>query len=228
MYLDLDAGKSVFYNNPDSSKLDDKVIVNGSVNSSVGNVGYLDNKSNIVIAPSGWVGYGDTIDYKRFSLKNKTDLSFVIQATDKAQFTIYELVTKKSGKKTKYSLKKLKSKKLKSNGAGAYVATGINITLKAGTQYYFSVKSTNAAKDGNAGYFVSVTSHASSKAALTMPETSAVQDELSALSGATPVQDDLLAGLADTGDALAGSGISAAAALQQDGNILKQTGGLLA
>ena len=150
MYLDLDAGKSVFYNNPDSSTLDDKVIVNGYVNSSIGNVGYLDNKSfNSVIVPTGWVGYGDTIDYRRFSLKNATTLSFGIQATDAAEFTLYELVTK-TGKKTKYSLKKLKSKKLKYNGAGAYNAVNISISFKAGTNYYFSVKSTNASKGGNA------------------------------------------------------------------------------
>lgn len=224
------ASNSKFYNHSDSKTSDDKVIVNGYVNSSVGNVGYLDNIGPYVtIGDKGWVGYGDTIDYRRFSLASKMNLTFAISATDKVQFTIYELVTKTSGKKTKYSLKKKKSWTPKNNGEGSYVNDKMNITLKAGTSYYFSVKSTNASKGGNAEYFVFITNKASiSAAALAMPEASADLDSWNASSAAAPVQDDLLAGLADTGDTLAGSGISAAAALQQDEIVLKQTGGLLA
>ncbi len=225
------ASNSIFYNNPDSNNSDDKVIVSGYVNSSVGNVGNLEGKYYIGIVPSGWVGYGDAIDYKRFTLNNKTDLSFGVSAKDKVQFALYELVTKKSGKTTKYSLKKLKSKTAKSNGSGSYVADNIKITLKAGTNYYFSVKSTNAAKGGNAEYFVFVTSNVSSKDALTMPEASADLDAWNeSSSAASPVQDDLLVGLTDSGDVFSGTGISAAAApLQmQDDSLFRQTDGLLA
>ena len=224
------SSKSVFYNNPDSNNSDDKVIVSGYVNSSVGNVGNLEGKYYTGIVPSGWVGYGDAIDYKRFTLNNKTDLSFGVSAKDKVQFALYELVTKKSGKTTKYSLKKLKSKTAKSNGSGSYVADNIKITLKAGTNYYFSVKSTNASKGGNAEYFVFVSSNMSSAAALTMPEASADLNAWNASSVADPVQNDLLVGLTDSGDMFSGTGISAAAApLQmQDASLFRQTDGLLA
>ena len=166
------SSNSVFFNNPDSTTVDDKAIVDGHLNSKVGNAGSMDGKFYSVIA-SGWVGYGDTIDYKRFSLKNDADLSFGISAEDKVQLTIYKLVTKKTSKGYKYSLKKVKSKTAKYNGEGAYVASNINVSLKAGTDYYFSVKSTNASKGGNAEYyaFVTATPYGSShSAALTGPE----------------------------------------------------------
>ena len=134
---------------------------------------------------------------------------------------------------TKYSLKKLKSYTPKYSGAGDYVTDKINITLKVGTSYYFSVKSTNASKGGNAEYFVFVTSQASSAAALTMPETGADLDAWNASSSvAAPVQDDLLAGLnmnSGSGDALACSGLSASARLRlEDGGTLQPLSGLLA
>ena len=227
------SSNSVFYNNPDSNNNDDQVIVNGYVNNAVGNVGYLDSIGPYVsIVDNAWVGYGDTIDYKKFSLMSKKNLTFGISATDKVQFTIYELVTKKSGSKTKYTLKKLKTYTPKNNGAGSYVSENIKITLKAGTNYYFSVKSTNASKGGNAKYFVFMPGELSYKDALTMPEAAADPDALTASSSAADsAQDNLLAGLtADgcAGNALADAGVSAAAALQQDESILKQTGGLLA
>jgi hypothetical protein len=168
------SSNSVFFNHADRNNSDDKVLASGYVNSAVGNVGYLDGKSfNTVIVPKGWVGYGDTIDYKRFHLSNNADLTFGIQAGDKVQFTIYQLVTKKTGKGYKVSLKKLKSKTAKGNGAGSYLANDIKVSLKAGTDYYFSVKSTNASKGGNAEYFVFVTANpygSSHSAALTGPE----------------------------------------------------------
>jgi len=239
------SSNSVFYNNPDSNNLDDQYA-----DIAVENVGYLDNKSyNTVIVPSGWVGYGDSIDYKRFSLMDETNLTFGIQATDAAQFTLYELVTKNSGKKTTYSLKKLKSQTLKFNGAEAYVANNINITLKASTDYYFSVKSTNAAKGGNAEYFVFVTSKVSNKDALSMPEAAVDLDAWNVSSSVTELptmdnllagltdfdsgnaQDDLLAGLTDldSGNALAEAGFFASAQLQlEDNGSLQQLSGFLA
>ena len=223
---------SVFFNHSDSSNSDDQVIVSGYVNSAVGNVGYLDSKAPDVVIASGWVGYGDTIDYKRFSLTKKTDLRFGIRATDPAQFTLYKLVTKKSGKTTKTTLKKLKSKTLKSNGAGNYVATNIQISLDAGTNYYFSVKSTNASKGGNAEYFVFLPSTIFSKAALSMPEASADLDAWNASSAAEDSeQDSLLAGLTNSGsgDALAAANVSASTSLQlEDDGALLSLRGLLA
>lgn len=190
------SSNSVFYNHSDSSTSDNEVIFKfdgqSYVNSSVGNVGDLYNATPYVIFASGWVGYGDTIDYRRFSLMSEKNLTFAISATDRVQFTFYELVTK-TGKKTTYSLKKLKSYTPKSNGEGSYVATDMSITLKAGTNYYFSVKSTNAAKGGNAEYYVFVPGKVSNAAALSMPEASAGLDAWTAASsGADPSAQDVL------------------------------------
>lgn len=200
------SSNSVFYNNPDSNNLDDQVIVSGSVNSAVGNVGYLDNATPDVIFASGWVGFGDMIDYRRFSLMSEKNLTFAISATDRVQFTFYELVTK-TGKKTTYSLKKLKSYTPKSNGAGSYVATDMSITLKAGANYYFSVKSTNAAKGGNAEYFVFVPGIVFNADALSMPEASAGLNAWNASSAVADSAQDLLRfGQYDGGtDVLAGA-----------------------
>ena len=115
-----------------------------------------------------------------------------VSATDRVQFTFYELVTK-TGKKTTYSLKKLKSYTPKSNGSGSYVATDMSITLKAGANYYFSVKSTNASKGGNAEYFVFVPGIVFNADALSMPEASAGLDAGNASSsGAEPSALDVL------------------------------------
>ena len=221
---------SVFYNNPDSINLDDEVVVSGYVNSSVGDVGYLDNATPDVIFASGWVGLGDSIDFRRFSLMSEKNLTFAISATDRVQFTIYELVTK-TGKKTTYSLKKLKSYTPKSNGAGSYVATDMSINLKAGTNYYFSVKSTNASKGGDAEYFVFVPGKVFDADALSMPEATAGLDAWNASSsGAEPSALDVLSfGQSDGGaDVLAGaaSAVSGLDSITNDGSDWKNIANL--
>ncbi len=191
------SSNSVFYNHSDSSTSDNEVIFKfdgqSYVNSSVGNVGDLYNATPYVIFASGWVGYGDTIDYKGFSLKNEKTLTFGIQATDRVQFTIYELVSKTSGSKTTHSLKKKKSWTPRNNGAGNYLDHKMSITLKAGKNYYFSVKSTNASKGGNAEYSVFLLPNdISLKDALSMPEASAGLDAWNASSSAANPAQDLL------------------------------------
>lgn len=172
------ASNSSFYNHVDRSNSDDKVIYKGSV-INVSSAGYVDNSFYKIISPytttttTAWVGYGDSIDYRKFALANDADLTFGVSAGDKVQFTIYKLVSKKTKSGYKYSLKKLKSKTAKSNGAGSYVANNLTVSLKAGTNYYYSVKSTNASKGGSAEYFVFVSTDpygSSHSAALTGPE----------------------------------------------------------
>jgi len=136
-----------------------------------------------------WVGYGDEIDYRKFTTKSNAKLSFEIYAHDATKFTIYKLIEKtdKNGDKT-YSLKALQTTKI---AAYKYVTTKL-LALDANT-YYFSMESTNAKKGGNATYNISlydfVSTSKSAKVADSLPEPKSV----SVASAASPLAaaDDL-------------------------------------
>ena len=109
-------------------------------------------KSNTTNVLSDWVGYGDAVDYRQFTIKSGANLSFEISADDAVKFTVYQLIGKTDKKgNTTYSLKKLQSTGVKANVA----AKTKNLKLEAGT-YYFGVESTNAKKGGNATYNIKV------------------------------------------------------------------------
>ena len=98
-----------------------------------------------------WVGFGDKVDYRAFTLDSKATIAFDVQSSDAAKFTVYELQSKTSKGVVTYSLKSLQGVTLK---AGA-PATTKSVKLAAGT-YYIAMESTNAAKGGNADYTVAV------------------------------------------------------------------------
>ena len=98
---------------------------------------------------SGWVGFGDAVDYAGFTLLSSAKVSFSIDATDAAKFTIYQLIQAKDGT---YSLKALQTTSLSYDREFEdYEATTKTLLLEAG-DYYFSVQSTNAAQGGSAYY----------------------------------------------------------------------------
>ncbi|MCQ2380175.1 MAG: hypothetical protein MJ025_04560 [Victivallaceae bacterium] len=99
---------------------------------------------------SGWVGFGDAVDYTEFTLENAADLVFDVIVGDAAKFTIYSLQgkTDKNGATT-YSLKKLQSTSFKTSGSTK------NLLLEKGT-YYMAMESTNAKKGGYVDYTISV------------------------------------------------------------------------
>ena len=105
----------------------------------------------------GWVGFGDAVDYKAFTIGSGAKLSFTLGATDAAKFTVWKLNAKTDKKGvTTYSLKSLQSTKLaKNKTTGAYAATTKTLLLDEGT-YYCSVESTNAKKGGNADYTITL------------------------------------------------------------------------
>ena len=111
---------------------------------------------------SGWVGFGDAVDYKSFRVGSSVKLSFALGASDKTKFTIWKLNSKTDKKGvTTYSLKSLQSTSLaKDRKSGTYAASTKMLLLDEGT-YYFSVESTNAKKGGNADYTVDLNSDAS-------------------------------------------------------------------
>ena len=93
-----------------------------------------------------WVGFGDAIDYRKLTIEDAARLSFSVESTDAAKFTIWT-ADAKTGK-----LKSLQATTLTANKAKTeYSATTKELLLAEGT-YYISMESTNAAKGGNADY----------------------------------------------------------------------------
>lgn len=165
------------------------------------NAGRIDNKKQFDIIVSDWVGYGDEIDYRKFTVQNNAVSSFLVVGSDAMKFEIYRLVDKTDKKSvTTYSLKTLQSVTVKKpKGGDQYIAYTAELKLEAGT-YYFSVKSTNAKKGGSSDYFVAINSmetYASASDALDMPEYPSVADALAMpeTDGAPAIRDELSAGL---------------------------------
>lgn len=145
---------SVFYSKGDNSDDWTDLKTNGAAGA-VGEACVIADGGGEIL--SGWVGFGDAVDYKAFTLGSGAKLSFTLGATDAAKFTVWKL-NEKTDKKgvTTYSLKSLQSTKLaKNKTTGTYAATTKSLLLDEGT-YYFSVESTNAAKGGNADYTVAL------------------------------------------------------------------------
>jgi len=125
------------------------VKTKGDASEFYGNVGTI---TATWAGDSDWVGYGDAVDYKAFTLDSAAKLSFSITATDATKFTICQLV---EGKDT-YTVKNIQATTLsKPKGEKAYSAVTKDQLLEAGT-YYIKVESTNAAKGGNADYTVTL------------------------------------------------------------------------
>ena len=103
-----------------------------------------------------WVGFGDPVDYRKFTAHEEMTRGFEITATDASKFTFYQLVTKTKGGKTTDSLKKLGSVTLQETekGSGDYRGTTAAYDFEEGVEYYFCMESTNAAKGGSAEYLV--------------------------------------------------------------------------
>ena len=215
--VNLFAGETKFFDNKGSDDSDDwgdmkkkgaagKVLTFGEIN------------SKTVHVLVDWVGFGDAVDYRKFTLKTDAKLSFAFQADDAAKFTVYKLNSKTDKKGvTTYSLKTLQSTKIK---AGSEWQTSKLLSLTAG-DYYFSMESTNAKKGGDAHYyldmeeFIANPKSAKDADALTMPEP---ENSLLAM------QDELSFGRGNGADMLAGAGLDSA----QDRLPGEYGGGLLA
>ena len=117
-----------------------------------------------------WVGYGDSIDYRKFTIPCAANLSFTLNASDAVKLTFYEL-DKKTGKLIQiqsFSAAKTKVIKYREDGEWiveepdwnysstfAPVLLDVNAVNEDGDAYgvyYLSVQSTNAAKGGSAEY----------------------------------------------------------------------------
>jgi autotransporter passenger strand-loop-strand repeat protein len=106
-----------------------------------------------------WIGFGDAVDYKRIRVAATTKLTFAVEATDAAKFSVCAL----SEKGGDYSLKTLASSKLaKSKASGGKYVAQKEIVLEAG-DYYLCMESTNEEKGGSADYTVSVAGNSFTK-----------------------------------------------------------------
>ena len=121
----------------------------------VGDLGVIDGAEDILL--ENWVGFGDAVDYRRFTLESAATLGFSVAASGKTKFTVYRLEekTSKDGSPV-YSLKKIQSVSLskKKDGPG-YAAVTKPKMFEAG-DYCFRMESTDAAKGGSADYTVSL------------------------------------------------------------------------
>ena len=153
--LSLNASASVFYTEADNSD-DWTDMKSAGAYGSVGDAGVVDEYSTDLT--TGWVGFGDEVDYMRFTLSSDAKLSFTINATDAATFTVYQLVQVGN---SSYKLKTLQTTSLAFNRQMQdYEAITKELLLNAG-EYYFSIQSTNAAQGGSAAYNLSLNASAS-------------------------------------------------------------------
>ncbi len=162
-------------------------------------VGTLDGSNEYIM--DDWVGYGDEIDFRRFSLAQSANLSFNVNSGDASKFTVWKYDEKKkklvSVQTTKLKEYKYKEMKMSAN----YQATTKELLLGPG-EYFFSMESTNAAKGADAYYSVYLNpdsdfatyAKASEKSALDMPagclSPGFGTDTLSCASVAAPAEQD--------------------------------------
>lgn len=152
--VQVNKDESAFFTKGDNSDDWEDMKWNGAD----GDVGSCKTDSSTYLVTSGWVGFGDEIDYKSFKINSAAKLLLWVEASDEAEFALYQL--NEPDKKGNYSLKKIESAKLSknkqytpTNDEPKYCKVFQPVLVTAGT-YYLSVKSTNAAKGGSADYEV--------------------------------------------------------------------------
>ncbi len=141
------------------------------------------------VADSDWenfVGYQDPADYAKIKLTGDGKLSFHLEATGDATFTVYKKGQDKKGNDT---LETIQTTKLSLAKDGGVKDTAELLNLEAG-EYYVSMttKSTKANDKGSVFYNVTATLDASVSSSLEMPVAAAayadsVQDKLFGESG---------------------------------------------
>ena len=117
-----------------------------------------------------FVGFGDKADFARLKPSSPVKLNFNVTATDASTFTVWSLTVKGKDKKTGntlYTMKALKTIKLKKGEGGLYSAPANELLLDrlsssedSNVGYYISMQSTSRNKDTEAYYDASVDSYA--------------------------------------------------------------------
>ena len=116
-------------------------------------VGTLDGESGYIM--DDWVGYGDEIDFRRFSLAHGANLSFSVHSDDATKFTVWKYDEKKKKLVSVQTTQVKENKDKEVKMSAKYQATTKELLLESG-EYFFSVESTNAKKGASAYYSVDV------------------------------------------------------------------------
>ena len=117
--------------------------------------------TNVTYSYPNYVGYGDEIDFLKINLKDAAVLSFCVEATDAARFTIWrwngsKMVSVQSTALKAHDYVPIKGAKSGLSSLKQYAVITKGILLDDDGEYYLSVESTNAAKGDNAYYSVCV------------------------------------------------------------------------
>ena len=123
-----------------------------------GYAGAIDDRGTVTAATDlvkdEWVGFGDKVDYKKFTLDSAAELDFKFSASDghsPVKFTVGKLKKTVKNGKTTYSQVTIKSATVAANKLSAELNA---LRLTAG-EYFIKAESTNVKKD--AGYDVQIT-----------------------------------------------------------------------
>jgi autotransporter passenger strand-loop-strand repeat protein len=144
-YYNVTLSESEFFTNCDTKDDDGNQFVKNEALAETYSFGTLYETTTYI--EDGWVGYGDSIDFRRFTLQHGAKLSFMIETnhglfSDSAKFTIW-----------KYDEKKKKLVSVQTTKVQDYSATTAELLLGHGT-YYYSVESTNAKNGGWTSYSI--------------------------------------------------------------------------
>ncbi len=115
--------------------------------------GVTDIRLDINPTDGNWVGFGDTVDYAKIVLDASANLTFSIESSDKAKFTLWKLKTTVKKGAVTYSLTKVAAVTVKADKTATLTKL---IEADDGNTYYISMVSTNAKSGGNAYYTISV------------------------------------------------------------------------
>lgn len=140
----------------------------GSYNVQLDSSSYYDSKTGR--SWRNFVGFGDKTDFARLNPTSPVKLNFTVNAADASTFTVWSLTVKGKDKKTGntlYTMKALKTIKLKKGSDGLYSAPANELLLDrlfnsedSNVGYYVSMQSTSSNKDTEAYYDASVVSYA--------------------------------------------------------------------
>ncbi len=100
---------------------------------------------------SDWIGFGDAVDYRKFTLKNGANLSLTLTATGQAKCTIYQLIENRNGT---FRLKAIRNVSVNTNTP----SRDLTRLLEAG-DYYIEVTTNTAKRGGSVNYDLSVNSN---------------------------------------------------------------------
>jgi autotransporter passenger strand-loop-strand repeat protein len=135
----------------------------GKASTTLVDFGVLSDSTTTVLSGE-WVGFGDAVDYRKFTLNGSAKLSFTVTTNDTVKVGLYQLVPKEKGGVTTYSLKQVQATTFKSSGDTKSLLVGEG-------DYYLMVQSTNAKKGGaGADYSVALNKKASEKDGLPCTE----------------------------------------------------------